>query len=158
MKPVVFLSLLVLNACGLAWNTQLADQPSIRWAMLNSIQAGTTTEAQFRARWGNPTQRIREGGQVVYVYRNMSNPPGYAVPQFGDSTRYVVVVFQYGVAVAAYSSDLEGCRATFAPRPPGAAYPNPTTIKPVNCGDPSSGPHHPVPARDYQYSNNSKLS
>ena len=66
----------------------------------------------------------------------MTNPPGYYMPQFGDSSAYVVVVFQYGVAVDVYSSDMEGCRATFAPRPPGAHYPNPATVKPVNCGVP----------------------
>ena len=67
----------------------------------------------------------------------MTNPPGYHIPQFGDSSAYVVVLFQYGVAIGAYSSDIEGCRATFAPRPPGAGYPNPATVKPVNCGVPA---------------------
>lgn len=127
--------LMFLCGCGgVAWNTTVADHPQVRAAMLESVEPGLTTETRFRTRWGQPTQKIREGAQVAYVYRNMSNPRGYLAPQFGDSTAYVVVMFQYGVAVGAYSSDVEGCRATFAPRPPGAHYPNPSTVKPVNCG------------------------
>lgn len=133
MRMLVLLT--ILAGCGgLAWNTTVADHPEVRAAMLASVEPGRTTEMRFRTQWGNPTQKIREGAQVAYIYRNMTNPPDYLLPQFGDSSMYVVVLFQYGVAVAAYSSDLEGCRATFAPRPPGAEYPNPTTVKPVNCG------------------------
>ncbi len=73
-------------------------------------------------------------GQVAYIYRNMSNPPGYYTPQFGNSQAYVVVLFQYGLAVGAYSSDTEGCRATFPPRPPGPGFDNPSTVHAVNCG------------------------
>lgn len=127
---------LLLSGCGLSWNTTVADHPQVRQAMLDSVEPGETTEMRFRSQWGNPTQKIREGAQTAYVYRNMTNPPGYHFPQFGDSTAYVVVLFQYGVAVGGYSSDVEGCRATFAPRPPGAHYPNPSTVKPVNCGVP----------------------
>jgi hypothetical protein len=128
--------LFFLTGCGgLAWNTTLADHPKVRAAMLSSVVPGKTTESRFRTQWGHPTQRIREGAETAYVYRNMSNPPGYPFPQFGDSNNFVVVLFQYGVAVGAYSSDEQGCRATFAPRPPGAHYPNPTTVKPVNCGE-----------------------
>lgn len=127
--------LFLLTGCtGLAWNTTLADRAHVRAAMLSSVVPGKTTESRFRTQWGHPTQRIREGAETAFVYRNMSNPPGYRFPQFGDSTSFVVVLFQYGVAVGAYSSDQQGCRATFAPRPPGAHYPNPTTVKPVNCG------------------------
>lgn len=128
---------LLLAGCGnLAWNTTVSDHPQVRSAMLSSIQPGLTTETGFRTRWGNPTQKIRDGGQVAYVYRNMTNPRSYLFPQFGESNDFVVVEFQYGVATRAYSSDMQGCRATFAPRPPGAAYPNPSTVKPVNCGVP----------------------
>lgn len=124
-----------LTGCdGLAWNTTLADHGAVRDAMLDSVEPGRTTEMRFRSQWGSPTQTIREGAQVAFVYRNMTNPPGYRFPQFGDSTAYVVVLFQYGVAVDAYSSDTEGCRGTFAPRPPGAHFPNPSTVMPVNCG------------------------
>lgn len=135
MRAIVFI--LWLSGCGgLAWNTTLPDHPQVRSAMLASVEPGRTTETRFLTQWGRPTQKIREGGQVAYVYRNMTDPPGYVFPQFGDSSAYVIVLFQYGVAVAAYSSDIEGCRGTFAPRPPGLHYPNPATVKPVNCGLP----------------------
>ena len=135
MRTLVFLFL--LSSCGgLAWNTTVADHPQVRYAMLSSLEPGKTTEAGFRARWGNPTQKIREGSQVAYVYRNMTNPEGYLFPQFGDSTDYVVVLFQYGIATTGFSSDTEGCRATFSPRPLCAQYSNPSTVKPVNCGIP----------------------
>lgn len=138
MRLILAVCLAVLSGCtGLAWNTTVADHPRVRDAMLSSVVIGETTETRFRTQWGNPTQKIREGGQVAYVYRNMTNPRGYYFPQFGDSTEFVVVLFQYGVAVAAYSSETQGCRSTFAPRPPGAAWDNPTTVKPVNCGVPS---------------------
>ena len=125
---------LFLSGCGgLAWNTTVADVPSSRAAMLSSIVPGATTEKRFVAQWGNPTQKIREGAQVSYVYRNMRNPAGYAAPQFGDSSQFVVVQFQYGLAIGGYSSDTQGCRATFPPRPPGPGLDNPTTVHPVNC-------------------------
>lgn len=133
----LFAIFLLLSGCGgLSWNTTVADHPQVRLAMLDSVDPGKTTEMRFLSQWGNPTQKIREGAQTAFVYRNMTNPPGYHFPQFGDSTAYVVVLFQYGVAVGGYSSDVEGCRATFAPRPPGMHYPNPSTVKPVNCGVP----------------------
>ncbi len=102
--------------------------------MLNSVVPGRTTEKRYVAQWGHPTQKIREGGQVSYVYRNMRNAPGYYAPQFGNSQAYVVVSFQYGLAIGAYSSDTEGCRATFSPRPPGQGLDNPSTVHAVNCG------------------------
>ncbi len=97
----------------------MADHPQVRASMLDSVVPGKTTERALVSRWGNPTQKIREGGQVSYVYRNMKNPPGYRFPQFGNSDAFVVVDFQYGLAIQAYSSETQGCRATFAPRPPG---------------------------------------
>ncbi len=140
----------------------MADHGQIRWAMLSSIQPGHTTETQVRLRWGNPTQIVREGAEKRFIYRNMTNPPGYRFPQFGDSTSYVVVVFQYGIATQVYSSDVEGCRATFAPRPPGAGFDNPTTVHPANCGSlpgqsesrTDGGP--PISTDDYQ-ANSGKL-
>jgi len=145
-RNLTFLFLLA-GCTGLAWNTTLADEPVVRRAMLDSIRPGITTESQFVTRWGRPTQKVREGGETRYIYRSMINPPGYTVPQFGNSQDYVVVVFQFGRAVSAYSSDTEGCRATFAPRPPGQAYDNPTTVHPVNCGLPgASGGAQPLDA------------
>lgn len=129
---LIFLS---LSGCGgIAWNTTLADHPQVRTAMLASVLPDKTTEKNFVSRWGNPTQKIREGAQVSYVYRNMSNPPGFYVPQFGTSADYVIVTFQYGLAIGAVSSDGEGCRATFPPRPPGPGFDNPSTVHAVNCG------------------------
>ena len=130
---MIFLWLLA-GCGGLAWNTTLAETPIVRRAMVESITLGVTTESQFATRWGNQTQKVREGAETRYVYRNMTNPTGYTFPQFGDSAAYVVVVFQYGRAINAYSSDTEGCRGTFAPRPPGQTFDNPTTVNAVNCG------------------------
>ncbi len=149
MRTMMILALLVLGACGgQAWNTTLADHPQVRSAMLASVHPGRTTEKRYVAQWGNPTQKIREGGQVSYVYRNMKNPPGYYAPQFGTSQAYVVVSFQYGLAIGAYSSDTEGCRATFAPRPPGQSFDNPSTVHAVNCGViyDGSSEHRPIMA------------
>lgn len=134
MTRVLILCLLLTGCGGVAWNTTVADHPQVRAAMLASVVPGRTTEKRFSAEWGNPTQKIHEGAQVSYVYRNMSNPPGYYVPQFGNSADYVVVTFQYGLAIGAVSSDSEGCRATFPPRPPGPGFDNPSTVHAVNCG------------------------
>ncbi len=103
--------------------------------MLASVDPGVSTEADVRTRWGRPTQKVREGAETRYIYRDMRNPPGYFAPQFGRSDAYVVVVFQYGIATRAYSSDTEGCRGTFAPRPPGHGFDNPGTVFAVNCGE-----------------------
>ena len=134
MRYVLTICLCLGGCGGLAWNTTVADHPQVRQAMLASVQPGRTTETRFSAQWGNPTQKIREGAQVSYVYRNMSNPPGYYAPQFGNSGAFVVVAFQYGIAIGGYSSDTQGCRATFAPRPPGQGFDTPSTVHAVNCG------------------------
>ena len=129
------LILFILSACGgVSWNTTVANHPQVRSAMLASVVPGRTTEKGFVLQWGNPTQKQREGAQVAYIYRSMSNPPGYYVPQFGNSQAYVVVLFQYGLAVGAFSSDTAGCRASFPPRPPGPGFDNPSTVHAVNCG------------------------
>lgn len=134
MLRVTLICLMLSGCTGLAFNTTLANDPGVRNAMLTSVRPGVTTERDVTTRWGRPTQKIREGAEISYVYRDMRNPPGFYAPQFGTSTAYVVIVFQYGLAVGAYSSDTEGCRATFAPRPPGHAFDNPSTLKPINCG------------------------
>lgn len=134
MRLVSILFFVALSGCGgLAWNTTVADHPQVRSAMLSSIEPGATTEKRFVAQWGMPTQKIREGAQVSYVYRNMSNPKGFIAPQFGNSAHFVVAVFQYGLAIGGYSSDTQGCRATFAPRPPGPHLDNPSNVHAVNC-------------------------
>ena len=137
---LTLLFFLVLAGCsGLAWNTTVANDPNVRWAMLASVRPGITTETDLTARWGKPTQKIRRGAETRFVYRDMTTPEGYAPPQFGRSDAYVIVVFQYGIAVGAYSSETEGCRATFAPRPPGHGFDNPSTVHPVNCPLASGG-------------------
>ena len=139
----------LLAGCGgQAWNTTIADHPQVRSAMLASVVPGQTTEKRFVAQWGMPTQKINEGAQISYVYRNMSNPPDYYVPQFGNSADFVVAVFQYGLAIGAYSSDTQGCRATFAPRPPGPNLDNPSTVHAVNCGVVYDGSTERRPIRD----------
>lgn len=134
MTSFVFAILMLTGCTGLAWNTTVANDPAVRMAMLASVRPGITTETDLTTRWGKPTQKVREGGETRYIYRDMRNPDGYHFPQFGDSSAYVVVVFQYGLATDAYSSDTEGCRATFAPRPPNHGFDNPSTVHPVNCG------------------------
>lgn len=131
------LILFALTACGeVAYNTRVADSPPTRQAMRDSVTLGYTTAGAHIARWGAPTQRIREGGQISFVYRNMRNPLlRLPVPQYGKSDQFAVVVFQYGVAAAVYTSDSQGCRGTFPQRPPGPGLPNPGTVRPVNCGD-----------------------
>ncbi|MDJ1008903.1 MAG: hypothetical protein QNJ13_13885 [Paracoccaceae bacterium] len=139
---------LALAACSeTAWNTTIADTPDRRLAMAASVEVGKTTETEFITRWGAPTQRVREGGQTEFIYRNMSNPAGYIAPRFGDSASYVIVTFQYGRAVGVRTSETEGCRATFAPVPPGYGWPNPTTVHPAaTCPGvgPLQGRVHPV--------------
>ena len=150
------LAFLFLASCsGLAWETEVAETWHVRKTMLESVRPGHTTEHAFVARWGAPTQKIREGGQTTYVYRSMKDAKEYRPLKFGDSTRFVAVVFQYGVAVSAYSSEAQGCRATFPPRPPGLGFDNPSTVKPVNCGageqqTPIGGQSPGVPDDSYQ--------
>lgn len=107
--------------------------------MASTVIPGTTTETGFATRWGNPTQKVREGGQTEFVYRSMSNPPGWYAPQFGDSRNYVIVTFQYGLATGVRTSDGIDCRATFPPRPPGFGFDNPATVRLVGgCAAPIS--------------------
>lgn len=134
MSRALLIVLLLAGCGGVSWNTTVANHPQVRRAMLASVVPGRTTEKRFVLQWGNPTQKQREGAQIAYIYRNMTNPPGYYVPQYGNSQAYVVVLFQYGLAVGAFSSDTEGCRASFAPRPPGPGFDNPSTVHAVNCG------------------------
>ena len=128
----LIVALLLLSGCGdIAWNTRVAETPVVRAAMMDSVVIGETTERAFVTRWGAPVQKIREGGQVDYVYRDMGDAKRGKFYNAGDSTLYVIVTFQYGKAVAVRSNDTEGCRATFAPRPPGYEWDNPTTVYPV---------------------------
>jgi hypothetical protein len=120
----------VLTACtGLSWNTEVAETRAARTAMALSVIPGTTTDTAFTTRWGNPTQKVREGGQTEFIYRDMRNPPGPYLLQFGDSREYVIVTFQYGLATGVRTSDGIDCRGTFPPRPPGHGFSNPSTVR-----------------------------
>ena len=141
MRWISLLFATCLPACtGLSWDTTLAETRETRFAMLQSVEIGRTTEGQFTARWGQPTQRIREGGQTELVYRRIRDQP-FRMPQVGVSDRFVIVTFQYGKAVAARSNDTELCRAIFPPRPPGFGYSTPAIIRPIGtCPGTAGGP------------------
>ena len=131
-RKLGILALAALCGCdGTAWNSTVADNMAVRAQMAASVVSGTTTEMALITRWGRPVQKVRDGGQVEYIYRNMRAPGEKTIGPVGDSTRYVIVTFQYGIATAVRTSDTEICRATFAPRPPGHAYPNPSEVRPV---------------------------
>ncbi len=135
MVPIRFLPiLLILAGCGgVAWDTRVAENPATRLAMVDSVRIGDTTEMQLVGRWGNPLQKLRDGGNTDYIYR----------ARLGDQTNWVIVTFQHGVAIAVKSSDLEGCRASFAPRVPGYGLDTPDTVKPVGwCANPAD-PYRP---------------
>ena len=131
MRLALFASCLALTACsGVAWNTRVADTPGARRAMADSVVPGTTTETALIARWGQPVQKIRDGGQTSYVYRNMRNPRGsFPFPDYGDSQNFVIVTFQYGLATGVTTTETAGCRATFTPRPPNYTFDNPTEVR-----------------------------
>lgn len=124
------LALLCLAGCsGVAYNTTVAQSPASRLAMAMSVIPGETTERGFMTRWGAPVQKVREGGQTEFVYRDMREAEWYHLPQFGDSTAYVIVTFQYGIATGVRTSDGIACRATFPPRPPNFGLDNPTQVE-----------------------------
>ena len=131
MRHGPVLALLCLSACsGLALDTRVADTPAARAAMAGSVVPGTTTETDLIGRWGRPVQKLRRGAQTEYVYRALFDPEaGIVNPWFGDSGRYVIVTFQYGLATGVRVSDEIDCRATFPPRPPGYLLDNPTQVR-----------------------------
>ncbi|MEO1239146.1 MAG: hypothetical protein AAFW64_05700 [Pseudomonadota bacterium] len=148
MRPLLPLLLIILAACSeTARDTTIAATPDRRAMMAASVVPGKTTETEVITRWGAPTQRVREGGQTEFIYRSMTNPPGYYAPRFGDSANYVIVTFQYGLAVGVRTSETEGCRATFPPSPPGPGFPHLTTVHPAaTCPGvgPLQGRVHPL--------------
>lgn len=119
---------LSLAACGgVAWDTTLADAPAARLAMAASVVPGLTTEGAHVARWGPPYQKIREGGEVTYVYRGPDR----------RAAEFVLVRFQYGRAVSVLTSEFERCRASFSPRVPGYGVDTWDRITPIgDCAPP----------------------
>ena len=125
---------LILSACGgLSWNTEVAEQFPVRLAMMASVEPGFTTEKEFVTRWGNPTQKVREGAQTEFIYRSMTNPDDekFRALRYGHSQEYVIVTFQYGLATGVRSSDTERCRGSFPPQPPGSGFDTPATVYPM---------------------------
>lgn len=120
----------LLAGCGgLSWDTRVAENMATRLAMIESVRVGDTTEMQYVGRWGNPLQKMRDGGRVDYIYRSRS----------GDPDKYVIVTFEHGVAIDVRSNETVGCRASFAPRIPGYSGDTPDVVKPIgwcaNDGD-----------------------
>ncbi len=150
MRVFLFAVLLALAGCGgLAWNTDVANTPAGRLAIAMSIEPGITTETAMVTRWGHPVQKVREGAQTEFIYRNVLNPDWYTLPQFGDSSDYVIVTFQYGLATGVRTSDGIACRGSFMPRPPGYGFDNPTNVRLIgdcplsglwNTGGPNGNP------------------
>lgn len=135
-SPGLLILLAVLAGCGgVAWDTTVAERPEVRRTMLTSVEVGRTTETAFVTRWGPPLQKVREGARVDYVYRRQ-----------GVHDRFVIVTFDYGLAVGARSNDYELCRATFAARVPGYGFDRPETVRPVG----SCGAAPPVPEDAYR--------
>lgn len=130
MRFLVILFPLILVACsGLTYSTTVAQSPATRLAMALSVVPGETTEKSFITRWGYPVQKIRNGGRVEYVYRDIRNRRVPHLPLQGDSDSYVIVTFQYGQAVGVRTSDGVECRAAFNPRPTEYFFDNPTVTK-----------------------------
>ncbi len=121
-------SLALVGCSGLAKNTTVASTPGSRAAMAEFVVPGHTTETAFTTRWGNPVQKVRRGAQTEFIYRDMRNA-SFALSQFGTSTEYVIVTFQYGMATGVRTSDEILCRGTFAPRPPNYTFDNPTRVE-----------------------------
>ena len=119
----VLLHLTGLAGCGgVAWDTTVAETAEVRRQMLTSVALGRTTETAYVTRWGPPLQKVREGARVEYIYRRQD-----------VHDRFVIVTFDYGLAVGARSNDYELCRATFPRRVPGYGYDRPETVVAVGA-------------------------
>ena len=132
MRFLPFLYLTVVSSCGgIAWNNTVADDFAVRRAMVESLEIGQTTETQWTTRWGRPVQKVREGAQTDFIYRNLKDEKEGKLFFIGESTEYVIVSFQYGVAIGIVTSDDVDCRATFQARPPGQNWDYPGTTYPM---------------------------
>lgn len=126
---VCLVAVLVMTGCsGVAKNTTVASTSAARAAMADFVVPGHTTDTELTTRWGNPVQKVRRGAQTEFIYRDMRNS-SFALAQFGTSTDYVIVTFQYGMATDVRTSDEIACRGTFTPRPPNYTFDNPTRVE-----------------------------
>ena len=116
-----FFAAFFLLSCGLSVDTRVADHPVTRMAIVHSIKLGQTTPAQLIAQWGHPFQKSREGGRVDYVYR--AHGPG--------DGGFVIVTFEYNLAINVRSNETQGCRARFSPRVPGYDWATLRVVKPM---------------------------
>lgn len=119
------LLILSLTGCGgVAYQTTVADSAAVRRAMITSVFVGETTKTAFVTRWGPPLQKQREGAREEFIYRSQNN-----------SNAYVIVTFDFGVAIAVRSNETEGCRGTFPARVPGFGFDRPDPVAPVGWCD-----------------------
>ncbi|MBT8455565.1 MAG: hypothetical protein HKO95_09265 [Rhodobacteraceae bacterium] len=128
--PYLMVFWFLAGCIGLSWDTTVANTAETRLALAQSVEIGRTTERGLVTRWGNPLQKVHEGGQSEYIYRQMN----------GDSADYVIVTFQHGLATGVRWSEIGGCRATFAPRVPGYGYDTPDIVRPVGACAPAARP------------------
>lgn len=134
MRALVLSACLALAACGgVAWDTTIADTAEVRRQMIDSVRVGVTTETAFVTRWGPPLQKVREGARTEYVYRRQQ-----------EHTRFVIVTFDHGVAVAVRSSESEACRGTFPKRIPGYGFDRPDPVTPAGWCGPIERPGVPL--------------
>ncbi len=125
MPRLAILLAFAVSACGgVAWDTTVADTPEVRMRMVESVRIGRTTDDEFVLRWGPPLQKAREGGRTDFIYRRRD-----------DSAAFVIVSFDYGLAVGVRSTETEACRATFSPRVPGYGLDRPDVVTPVGFCD-----------------------
>lgn len=138
MRLVGPLLFVLLAACGgVATTTTVADRADVRRAMVDSVRFGQTTDDEFVLRWGPPHQKAKEGGRVNFIYRS---------PR--QSANFVIVTFDYGIAVDARSTETEACRATFAPRVPGYGFDRIEPVYPVGWCGPAFRPGVPLDSVD----------
>ena len=138
MRIVPVILVLTITGCGgVAWDTTVADTAEVRMRMVESVRIGETTDDAFVLRWGPPLQKAREGGRTDFIYRRRD-----------DSSTFVIVSFDYGLAVAVLSTETEACRATFSPRVPGYGLDRPGVVEPVGFCARVARPG--VPRDDYE--------
>ncbi|NNF71301.1 MAG: hypothetical protein HKN02_03810, partial [Rhodobacteraceae bacterium] len=97
--PYLMVFWFLAGCIGLSWDTTVANTAETRLALAQSVEIGRTTERGLVTRWGNPLQKVHEGGQREYIYRQMN----------GDSADYVIVTFQHGLATGVRWSEIGGC-------------------------------------------------